>query len=155
MSSSYETSLKGRVSIDLPDVNVWVALASPDHPHHRRAVTYWRNEVDGSVSFITQTALGLVRLLTNSAVRGTAVLDVQGAWQLYRAWRQDPAVTFTHEPARCQIELDRYVVAGCVRPRTWSDAYLAAFARSAEMRLVSFDADFAGFSGIDWLHLRG
>ncbi len=133
---------------------MWVALSSPDHPHHSRAAKYWRDESDGTISFMTHTALGLVRVLTNPSARGAHALDVAAAWQLYRAWRQDPAVTFTHEPSRCHQELDRLVVAGLVRPRTWTDAYLAAFARCADVRLVSFDTDFGSFPQLHWLHLR-
>ena len=35
----------------------------------------------------------------------------------------------------------------------WPDAYLAALAQTANLRLVSFDADFARFTGLQWLHL--
>lgn len=29
---------------DLPDVNVWLALADENHLHHPRALAYWRGE---------------------------------------------------------------------------------------------------------------
>jgi predicted nucleic acid-binding protein len=35
----------------------------------------------------------------------------------------------------------------------WTDAYLAAFARSAGLRLVTFDRGFARFSGLEVLLL--
>jgi predicted nucleic acid-binding protein len=36
----------------------------------------------------------------------------------------------------------------------WTDAYLAAFAITSGSRLVSFDADFARFPGLHFLHLK-
>jgi len=29
---------------DLPDLNVWLALAATHHPHHAQAVTYWEQQ---------------------------------------------------------------------------------------------------------------
>jgi hypothetical protein len=28
-------------TVDLPDLNVWLALACPDHSHHHQALHYW------------------------------------------------------------------------------------------------------------------
>ena len=47
---------------DLPDLNVWLALASADHSHHQQAVHYWEQQAAERVLFCTVTALGLVRL---------------------------------------------------------------------------------------------
>jgi hypothetical protein len=47
-------------SIDLPDVNVWLALGLPDHPHHNRALAYWNNAAGQRVVFCRITALGMV-----------------------------------------------------------------------------------------------
>ncbi|MEA2558637.1 MAG: hypothetical protein QOH06_141 [Acidobacteriota bacterium] len=30
--------------IDLPDINVWLALGVADHAHHQRARSYWYEE---------------------------------------------------------------------------------------------------------------
>ena len=30
--------------LDLPDLNVWLALADPDHQHHHLATHYWHQE---------------------------------------------------------------------------------------------------------------
>ena len=47
---------------DLPDLNVWLALATPDHFHHQPALNYWEQQAAEQVHFCTVTALGLVRL---------------------------------------------------------------------------------------------
>ena len=36
----------------------------------------------------------------------------------------------------------------------WTDAYLAAFAKCAGLRLVSFDAGFSRYPGLAWLLLE-
>ena len=45
---------------DLPDLNVWLALATPDHFHHQQALDYWEQQAAERVHFCTVTALGLV-----------------------------------------------------------------------------------------------
>ncbi len=53
---------------DLPDFNVWLAFLRESHPHHARAVAYFAEESLASCAFCRVTMLGLIRLLTNSAV---------------------------------------------------------------------------------------
>ena len=43
---------------DLPDLNVWLALATPDHFHHQQALNYWEQQAAEQVHFCTVTALG-------------------------------------------------------------------------------------------------
>lgn len=37
--------------------------------------------------------------------------------------------------------------------KMWPEAYLVTFASATNLRLVSFDRDFARFPGLNWLHL--
>lgn len=37
--------------LDVPDVNVWLALADPDHQHHERAARYWQHESQATIAF--------------------------------------------------------------------------------------------------------
>jgi predicted nucleic acid-binding protein len=60
------------VAPDLPDLNVWLALAWPGHPHHSRAAAYWEDMASSQVLFCTVTVLGLLRLLSQSKVMGSA-----------------------------------------------------------------------------------
>ena len=50
-------------TVDLPDLNVWLALTCPDHSHHQQALHYWEQQAAEQVLFCTLTALGLVRLV--------------------------------------------------------------------------------------------
>ena len=60
-------------TVDLPDLNVWLALACPDHSHHRQALHYWEQQAAEQVLFCTVTALGLVRLVCQPKLMGAAV----------------------------------------------------------------------------------
>ncbi|MDP1902558.1 MAG: hypothetical protein Q8K96_19230 [Rubrivivax sp.] len=59
---------------DLPDVNVWLALAVQEHPHHAAARQYWANEAAARLHFCRVTMLGLVRLLTQPRLMGPATM---------------------------------------------------------------------------------
>ena len=65
----------------------------------------------------------------------------------------DERVVLLHEPDGIDATL-KTLAAGCATtPNLWTDAYLAAFAIVAELKLVSFDRGFAKFSGLDFLLL--
>ena len=137
-------------AVDLPDINVWLALGLPDHPHHRRALTYWNNAMGERAAFCRITALGMVRLLTNPAAMGGEPLSTGDAWIAYRRFAALPEVDFAPEAEGLEDRLAELVAADAVTPRLWTDAYLAAFALSAGLRMVSFDRDFGRFAGLDW-----
>jgi ATP-binding cassette, subfamily B, bacterial PglK len=57
-------------TVDLPDLNVWLALACPDHSYHHQALHYWEQQAAEQVLFCTVTALGLVRLVSQPKLLG-------------------------------------------------------------------------------------
>lgn len=140
-------------AIDLPDVNVWIALSAPDHEHRARAERYWREEAAAQVAFNSVTMLGLVRICSNAPIFGGAPLDPIDAWAIFQGWSGYDEIVFLAEPGGCRQALNRLVTAGSVARRTWTDSYLAAFAMTDSLRLVSFDADFHRYRGLDFLHL--
>jgi toxin-antitoxin system PIN domain toxin len=139
---------------DLPDVNVWLALSAAEHPHHPRALRYWHDESDERLAFCRVTALALLRLLTNATVMDGQPLEAGEAWHIYRAWLGRGDVTAAREPDGCDAVLGGWAGNGIILPRLWTDAYLAAFARSGGMRLVTFDRDYRRFEGLDLLELE-
>jgi len=141
---------------DLPDLNVWLALAVDSHVHFERARRYWREEAvrAAAIHFCRQTMLGFLRLLTQPRLMGAAVCSPVEAVTRYRALLALPEVELAQEPAGCEEAFLEYVRGPNFVPRLWTDAYLAAFARSAGLRLVTFDADFARFEGTAVLTLR-
>jgi hypothetical protein len=63
-------------------------------------------------------------------------------------------VRYSEEPAGLDEILGAWGAELDVRGKDWTDAYLAAFATASGARLVSFDADFARYPGLSWLHLK-
>jgi len=139
---------------DLLDVSVWLPLSVPDHVHHLRALRYWQGESAGEVLFCRMTALAFLRLLTNSRVLGEAALDGASAWQALRTWLSVSGVGFLSEPPGVDEVLARWAGDLDLRGGHWTDAYLAALALASGSRLVTFDAGFTRYPGVDLLLLR-
>lgn len=137
---------------DLPDVNVWLALAVQEHPHHAAARQYWANGAAARLHFCRVTMLGLVRLLTQPRLMGPAALDATAALAHYGRFAALPEVGLAAEPADTSAAMRRYVGAG-LPARLITDAYLAAFAAAGGLRLVTFDRDFGRFEGLHLLRL--
>lgn len=138
------------VPLDLPDINVWMAISFEQHPLHDRARRYWTVEAGERQVFCRVTALGFLRLCTNTFVMGGQPLAPAQAWDFYRSLRRLPEVSFADEPANCETIMQAWVTGSSFLPRLWTDAYLAAFAQASSLRLVSFDRDFSRFLRLDW-----
>ena len=139
------------VCADLPDLNVWLALANADHSHHQQAVHYWEQQAGERVLFCTVTALGLVRLVRQPKLMGAAVLNAAEASELLQAFCRQPGVSLA-APEQDGFEVFHQVLRnGDLPARLCTDAYLAALAIANGWRLVSFDRDFARFEGLQWL----
>lgn len=164
------TQLEGPRSGDLPDINVWLALAVQEHPHHQAALRYWATAQaertrEGAAAaragsgsrlwFCRVTMLGLVRLLCQPKAVGPGALDTLAAWTLYAQYRALPHIGLLPEPEGCDDALRALVGAGSLPPRLWTDAYLAALSVSAGLRLVTFDRDFERFGLERCLILEG
>jgi hypothetical protein len=140
-------------SADLPDVNVWLALSVPEHVHHAAALQWWEHGAAPRCHFNRVTMLGLVRLLAQPRVMGPGALSAAAAFGIWQRWAALPEVVLQSDPAGLDSDLAR-LTAPDLPPRLLTDAYLAAFAMRAGLRLVSFDADFARFPALNWLQLQ-
>ena len=140
-------------SADLPDLNVWLALVCPEHRHHDAAVHYWERQAADQVLFCTVTALGLVRLLCQPKLMGTAVRSSAEASALLEALCQQPGVQLA-APEHDGWEVFHQLLRSAELPvRLCTDAHLAALAIANGWRLVSFDRDFERFEGLERLPL--
>jgi len=147
---------------DLPDLNVWLALVVAEHPHHAAARAYWAQQqaapaLGPRVWFCRSTMLGLVRLLTQPRLMGEGVLALPEAHAIYLQLRQTEGVGFAGDAESADALLARWLMTDDQAPlpaRLWTDAWLAASAEAAGLRLVSFDADFARFPLTRRLHLN-
>jgi len=123
----------------LPDINVWVALLAARHVHNKEAIAWISEAADGSVALCRIAQMGLLRLLTNERAMGPDVVTSARAWELHDQMMSDPRFYFLPEPDglerawRAHTHHERRGHAG------WTDAYVAAFAKAANLRLVTFD----------------
>ncbi len=147
----------GKPQGDLPDINVWLALAVQEHPHHAAAKRYWEgvqldmhstpHTAPQKIYFCRTTMLGLVRLLCQPNVVGEGALALPAAWAVYQSFRALPLIDLLADPADCDAAIETLLSAqGALPARLWTDAYLAALAQSSGMRLVTFDRDFERFN---------
>ena len=151
--------MSGVMGGDLPDVNVWLALLNAQHPHHAAAKRYWDEGGEGDAApaqrivFCRITMLGLLRLSTNKVVMGGSPYTIQQAWAAWQAVDDLPEVAFLAEPAGIDAMLRSLTTQAKFRVSDWTDAYLAAFARLAGLRLVTFDMGFGQYEGLALLTL--
>ena len=141
-------------STDLLDANVWLALAAAAHAHHRRAAAYWETEAAGISAFCRVTQLAFLRHLTNKAIMGDQALSPAAAWKKLQEFLALPEVECLAEPAGLEERLGDFCNLGRTSPSLWTDAYLAAFAKCAGVRLVTFDRGFSRFRGLELLILE-
>jgi len=141
-------------STDLLDANVWLALAAEAHVHHRRAKTYWEAEAAPVSAFCRVTQLAFLRHLTNKAIMGDQRLSPAAAWKKLQEFLALPEARCLAEPAGLDERLGDFCNLGRTSPNLWTDAYLAAFARCAGLRLVTFHQGFSRFKGLELLILK-
>lgn len=94
--------------------------------------------------------LAVVRLLANRAVMGEYAVPVSAGWRLIEELLGDERFEFAEEPAGIDSLLPE-----CFRQKgpgggAVSDAYLAAFALACSRELVTMDAGFRSFRGLEF-----
>jgi toxin-antitoxin system PIN domain toxin len=131
------------------DVNVWIALSVSGHPHNGDSLK-WLEQVpdDSTLIFSRFTQLGLLRLLTNTAVMGDETLTLHKAWAVYDRWLQDPRVEFYLEPRNVGSAFRDAIEPFAAKAATkWvGDCWLLAFAKASNARLVTFDQALCNFA---------
>jgi hypothetical protein len=133
----------------LPDINVWVALASDRHVHHGLARDWFTAIHDAGAAFCRVTQMGFLRLLTNSRVMGDDVLNQRQAWGVYEQLARDERVVFALEPPNIEPVWKKLTQSAFAGTALWTDAYIAALALLHNFRVVSFDRGFRGIAGLD------
>jgi toxin-antitoxin system PIN domain toxin len=126
-------------SLNFLDVNVWLALAWERHAQAESAREWFERTEDEQFLFCRFTQLGFLRLLTTEAVMGKDVKTMAGAWEVYEEWCADDRVGFLPEPGGLDRGLKDLTRSRHASPKAWADAYLAAFASAAGLKLITFD----------------
>ena len=109
-------------SVDLLDVNVWLALVVEAHVHHARAQHYWMSEAAPTLGFSRITLLGFLRCLTNPVVMGPEVLTPRKASERCRQLLGLREVQCLVEPANLDEQFAIYCVPGQHTHRTRKDS---------------------------------
>jgi uncharacterized protein len=127
-----------------PDINVWIALTYQRHVHHPVASRWFEGLAPTSRLFFCRfTQLGLLRLLTAEAVmRPDKPMSQAEAWRTYDLWMRDARVEYLDEPADIEPHFRGLTRLRQAAPKDWADSYLAAFAATARLTLVTFDRGF-------------
>ncbi|MGA9060589.1 MAG: TA system VapC family ribonuclease toxin [Terracidiphilus sp.] len=119
-------------------MNVWLALATPEHVHAHLAKLWWERE-SGTIAFCRLTQLGFLRLMTTAAAMDGKPLTIAEAWRVHDRFYEDDRVTLISEPAEVETRFREKATGRTVSPKVWADAWLLAFAQAAEGVLVTFD----------------
>ncbi len=119
-------------------MNVWLALATPEHVHATIAKQWWEQE-NGTIAFCRLTQLGFLRLMTTAAAMDGKPLTIAEAWRVYDRFYDDDRVTLIAEPTEVEKRFREKAAGRTVSPKVWADAWLLAFAQASEGALVTFD----------------
>jgi toxin-antitoxin system PIN domain toxin len=132
-------------SLIFPDVNLWLALNYEPHVHNAAAVR-WYEALDPAAQFVFchHTQLGLFRLLSTESVLKQDVMNQRQCWQIYDRWIESGQAHLAMEPVGLDVGMRARTTSESPSPKTWADAYLAAFAAAAGLTLVTFDRALAG-----------
>ncbi|TVQ25531.1 MAG: PIN domain-containing protein [Spirochaetaceae bacterium] len=139
----------------LPDVNVLLALAFDAHEHHPPAVRWLDSVGDGEAAVCRMTQSGFLRLASNPSLFGEDALTLGDAWECYDRMTEDTRFRFSLEPLGMEHYWRRLTLGAGYSPKVWTDRYLAAFAITGELRVVTFDGAFASVPDLDALVLGG
>jgi uncharacterized protein len=134
--------------IRLVDANVWLALVFSDHVHHQISASWFERVGEHKAAFCRITQMALLRHLTNEKLMGKYTLNQKEAWKCYDSLCQDARVVFADEPPSLETSWRQLTRSRHPRHRLWTDAYLAAFALSAQLALSTLDQGFQQFAGL-------
>ncbi len=142
------------------DTNVWIAAIFSTHPFHSRAQAALVERAAGNPAvFCRSTQQSFLRLASTETLlkaygaRGLTNRDALVALSDLLALRQ---VEDRPEPPGTVALWHRLATRDTASPKLWMDAYLAAFALSGGLSLVSLDHDFKSFEkqGLDLILLN-
>lgn len=115
---------------------------------HGAALAWLDTQGARSIIVCRMTQLSLLRLLCHPVVMAADVCTLPEAWAVYDQVLADERFMFYLEPMDLEPALRRLTQAGVSSSRLWQNAYLAAFALVAGLRLVTFDRGFQQFPGL-------
>jgi uncharacterized protein len=143
------------VSACLFDTNVWLAALFTTHPFHARAQQALQQATPAAPAvFCRATQQSFLRLATTPALLkayGAVGMTNRDALVALDALQALPQVSVREEPPGVFALWRSLAGSDSASPKVWMDAYLAAFAMSGGMRMLTIDRDFHNFvtQGLD------
>jgi len=132
----------------LPDINVWLALAFEVHFHHGTAKAWFEGTEPDSCAFCRLTQQGFLRLATNPAVFKDEAVTMDVAWSCYDKLLEDERVYFMREPEGLEKAWRVSTRNRGYSHKVWNDAYLVAFAQTANLEVTTFDQGFREYNTV-------
>lgn len=133
----------------LVDVNVWLSLLVRQHEHHVTARKWYESLESSEAGLCRFVQLGLIRLLGNRSIMGADAVSATAAWGLVEELLGDERVEFVPEPPDIAMFLPSLLRYPVPTGKLVSEAYLAAFAMSSSRRLITLDAGYRQFPGLN------
>ena len=128
------------------DTSAWIAVIFPDHPQHAPASQeLLLASAERPAVFCRSSQQSLLRLLTTNAVAksvGQAALSNREALATLDVLLALTQVAERDELPGTVARWRHLATSDNASPNVWMDAYLAAFAITSDLRLVSADKDF-------------
>ena len=133
----------------LLDTNVWLAAVFTTHPFHQAAQKNLQQATPAEPAvFCRSTQQSFLRLASTptllKAYGATGLTNIDALVAL-GALLALPQVCEREEPPGTPALWHRLASHNTASPKVWMDAYLAAFAISGGLRMVSLDQDFKNF----------
>jgi toxin-antitoxin system PIN domain toxin len=130
----------------LVDANVWLPILCARHSHHAVATAWWNAQAAASCCWCRPIQQTILRLLTNRTVMGEDTLTPDEAWLVWEKLALDERCALLPlEPVGLEDAWQRHIAGRAATPKLWMDAYLAAWAETARLTLVTFDSGFRSF----------
>ena len=132
--------------IALVDANVWLPILFERHQHHTVAMEWWRERHATTCCWCRPVQQTVLRLLTNRTVMGDDTLNPVAAWLAWEKLVFDERAAFLPmEPAGLAPIWRKNIAVRDATPKLWMDAFLAAWAQTANLAFVTFDKGFKSY----------
>lgn len=130
----------------LVDANVWLPVLVERHQHHAAATGWWRDRQPATCCWCRPIQQTVLRLLTNRSVMGDDTLQPAAAWLVWEKLVLDERSAFLPiEPIGLAAAWRENIATRSATPKLWMDAFLAAWAQSSNLALVTFDTGFKSY----------
>jgi uncharacterized protein len=128
--------------IALPDINVLLALAWSNHPHHEAAHRWFARDATAGWATCLLTQTGFLRLSLNRQIVGVSI-ECQAAVHLLHGLVSHPDHQYTEIAPALTTPLFDELVPKIIGYRQVPDATLLHLARVNGLKLVTFDQPVA------------